>query len=78
MSGDGHAQDRDRARGSELAPRPAYRVIEPTFEVSGGTPVEALEKVLNDQARDGYHLLSTAQVREVNRPWVPVLILRAE
>ena len=52
-------------------------MIEPTFRVEGGTPIEALERVLNDQAVEGYHLLSTARVREVDGQWVHVLILRA-
>ena len=55
----------------------SYRVIEPTFDVEGGTPVDALQKVLNDQAAEGYHLVAPAQVREPDGQWVNVLILRA-
>jgi hypothetical protein len=54
----------------------SYRVIEPTFQVTGGTPVEALERVLNDQAAEGYELFTAADVREVDGQWVHVLVLK--
>jgi hypothetical protein len=53
-----------------------YQVIEPTFQVEGGTPVEALERVLNDQAAEGYHFLAMADVREAGGQWVHVIVLK--
>jgi hypothetical protein len=40
-----------------------YKVIEPTFEVEGGTPAQALEFVLNQQAEEGYRLRACVPVR---------------
>jgi hypothetical protein len=52
-----------------------YRVIEATLDVVGGTPVEGLERLLNDMAVDGYRLVTTARVREPGVEAVDVLIL---
>jgi len=41
-----------------------YRVVEPTFEVTGGTPVDALAALLNAQAAEGYRLVTVVRVRE--------------
>ena len=60
-----------------MAQRP-YRVIEPTFRVKNGSPVEALEKVLNDQYDEGYSFLTTTHVREENGQWVKVIVLRQQ
>ena len=43
-----------------------YRVVEPTFEVTGGTPMDALAALLNTQAAEGYRLLTTVRVREAH------------
>lgn len=39
-------------------------MIEPTFAVEGGTPVDALEHVLNEMAEDGYRFAGIVPVRE--------------
>jgi hypothetical protein len=58
-------------------------VIEPTFEVEGGTPAEALEHVLNQQAEEGYRLRTCVPVRgakegEADREAVTVMILERD
>ena len=61
-----------------------YRVLEPTFDVDGGTPVDALEHVLNEAADDGFHLLCTVPVRGVDkdgkadREWVHAIVLERD
>ena len=59
-----------------------YRVIEPTFQVDGeGTPADALEFVLNQQAEEGYVLAATVPVRgadedgRADEEYVQVLVL---
>jgi hypothetical protein len=52
-----------------------YRVIEPTFDVEGGTPVDALEHVLNEP---GHHFVGATRVREPGGEWVDVIILERD
>jgi len=46
---------------AEVEPR--YRVIEPTFQVEGGTPSQGLEHVLNAHALDGFRFVACVPVR---------------
>lgn len=60
-----------------------YRVLEPTFEVEGGTPVDALEHVLNQHAVDGYRLVGSVPVRgakdgQAESQWVHAIVLEKE
>lgn len=54
----------------------SYKVVEATFEVVGGTPVDGIESFLNAQAAEGWVLVATTAVREPGGAWVHVLILR--
>lgn len=68
--------DRDRRRRR-------YRVLEPTFDVDGGTPVDALEHELNVAADDGYRLAGVVPVRGVDgdgrvEDWVQALVLELD
>jgi hypothetical protein len=51
-------------------------VIETTFEVEGGDPIDALAHVLNED--DGYHFLGATRVREPEGEWVDVIILERD
>ena len=53
----------------------AYRVIETTFEVIGGTPVEGLEQLLNDKAAEGWRLVTSTRVRGPESVGVDVIVL---
>lgn len=50
-------------------------MIEPTFEVEGGNPVQALEYVLNEP---GHHFVGATRVREPGGEWVDVIILERD
>ena len=50
-------------------------MIEPTFEVEGGDPVDALEHELNEP---GYHFVGATRVREPGSEWVDVVILERD
>lgn len=52
-------------------PKTRYRVLEPTFDVEGGTPVDALKQVLNQAADDGYRFAGTVPVRGVDDDGIP-------
>lgn len=56
--------------------RPRYRVIETTFEVEGGDPLDGLAHVLNETP--GYHLAGTTRVREPRGEWVDVIVLERD
>ena len=64
--------------------KPRYRVIEPTFHVEGGTPSQALEHVLNEQAGEGYRLRACVPVRGADeagladRETVTVMVLERD
>jgi len=60
--------------------KPRYLVVEPSFQVEGGTPAQALEHVLNQHAKDGYRLRACVPVRgakdgAVDRVAVTVMVL---
>jgi hypothetical protein len=52
--------------------RSRYSVVETTFEVEGGDPVDGLQHVLNH----GHHrFVGATRVREPGGEWVDVVIL---
>ena len=59
-----------------MASTPTYRLIEPTFEVEGGTPVDGLQYELNMAWDQGYEFVGTAVVRERGEENVPVVVLK--
>jgi hypothetical protein len=56
--------------------KPTYRLIEPTFEVEGGTPIDALQHDLNTAWGEGYEFAGMASVREPGGESVPVVVLK--
>ena len=59
-----------------MAQEETYRVVEATYEVSGGTPVDGLQHDLNRAWEEGYEFSGTAVVREPGAEAVPVVVLR--
>ena len=59
-----------------MASTPTYRLIEPTYEVEGGTPVDGLQHDLNVAWKEGYEFVGTAVVRERGEESVPVVVLK--